>query len=255
MNIIADLHTHTNVHQHAFSTLEENCIAARKAGMKAIAITNHGPALGDLGTQWHFRSLGLANPGYVHGVYLISGAELNILEDGSVDIDEKYLEKLDLKIASFHSEIFLPKGKDHCTDMLNEILLNRHVNVLGHPGNELFRFDYEAIISKCNRYNKIIEVNNHSFEQRPGSHENCLEIVKLCKKYEVPIMVSSDAHLSTFIGHFEEAISVIEEAGYPEEMIINSSMDNLRQYFLDIKGIDIIKRASRWVDMYRDELE
>lgn len=242
MEIIADLHTHTNISEHAFSTLEENCIAANKAGLYVVGITNHGPALEDGASHWHFRSLGKNNPGRMHGVYLISGIELNIMPDGSVDLAEEYMKNLDLKIASFHQEIFYPKDKNHVNDMLNEALLNENINVFGHLGNEIFKFDYESIISKCNRYNKIVEVNNHSFVQRLGSDKNCLEIVKLCKKYEVPIIVNSDAHISSSIGHFDDAISVIESAEYPEELIVNSSIERLQEYFKHIKGIDICNR-------------
>lgn len=242
MKIIADLHTHTNISEHAFSTLEENCIAANKAGLQAVGITNHGPALEDGASYWHFRSLGKNNPGRMHGVYLISGIELNIMPDGKVDLEEEYMKNLDLKIASFHQEIFYPKDKNHVNDMLSEALLNKNINVFGHLGNEIFKFDYEMVISKCNKYNKIVEVNNHSFEQRPGSDVNCLEIIKLCKKYEVPIIVNSDAHISSAIGHFEEAIKVIEKAEYPEELIVNSSIERLRDYFKQIKGIDICDR-------------
>lgn len=242
MKIIADLHTHTNISEHAFSTLEENCMAANKSGLYAVGITNHGPALEDGASHWHFRSLGKNNPGRMHGVYLISGIELNIMPDGSVDLEEEYMKNLDLKIASFHQEIFYPKDKNHVNDMLSEALLNENINVFGHLGNEIFKFDYESVISKCNRYNKIVEVNNHSFVQRPGSDVNCLEIVKLCKKYEVPIIVNSDAHISSSIGHFDDAISVIECAEYPEELIVNSSIERLQDYFKHIKGIDILNR-------------
>ena len=153
------------------------------------------------------------------------------------------MEKLDLIIASFHQEIFYPKDKNHVNDMLSEALTNKNINVFGHLGNEIFKFDYESIISKCNRYNKIVEVNNHSFEQRPGSDIDCLEIIKLCKKYEVPIMVNSDAHISSKIGKFDAAKEIIKRADYPEELIVNSSMERLRDYFKSIKNIDIVGRV------------
>ena len=46
-NYLIDLHTHTNCSTHAYSTLEENIAAAKKRGIVAIAITNHGPAIPD----------------------------------------------------------------------------------------------------------------------------------------------------------------------------------------------------------------
>ena len=59
MQIIADLHTHTNVTDHAFSTLTEMVQAAHDMGLKAIAITNHGPTNPDGPHEWHFSNLNL----------------------------------------------------------------------------------------------------------------------------------------------------------------------------------------------------
>ena len=105
MKIIADLHTHTNISEHAFSTLEENCIAANKAGLQAVGITNHGPALEDGASHWHFKSLGKNNPGKMHGVYLISGIELNIMQDGKVDLEEEYMEIISNSIENLSLDI------------------------------------------------------------------------------------------------------------------------------------------------------
>ena len=59
MQIIADLHTHTNVTDHAFSTLTEMVQAAEDRGLAAIAITNHGPTNPDGPHEWHFSNLDL----------------------------------------------------------------------------------------------------------------------------------------------------------------------------------------------------
>ena len=67
MQIIADLHTHTNVTDHAFSTLTEMVQAAHDMGLKAIAITNHGPTNPDGPHEWHFSNLNLV-PRKMNGV-------------------------------------------------------------------------------------------------------------------------------------------------------------------------------------------
>ena len=59
MQIIADLHTHTSVTDHAFSTLTEMVQAAEDRGLAAIAITNHGPTNPDGPHEWHFSNLNL----------------------------------------------------------------------------------------------------------------------------------------------------------------------------------------------------
>ena len=90
---------------------------------------------------------------------MISGAEVNIMPGGNVDLDDEFMKGLDLVIASFHQEIYYPDSFNHVTNMLENVLKNKYVNVLGHLGNEIFKFDYERIIKKCNKYNKIVEIN------------------------------------------------------------------------------------------------
>ena len=78
MQIIADLHTHTNVTDHAFSTLTEMVQAAHDMGLKAIAITNHGPTNPDGPHEWHFSNLNLV-PRKMNGVTVIRGIPVVVL--------------------------------------------------------------------------------------------------------------------------------------------------------------------------------
>ncbi len=240
MQIVADLHTHTNVSHHAHSTLEEMIQGAKRAGHKAIAITNHGPGLGDGAHDWHFLSYHYFVPRVIDGIKVIRGAEANILDpDGRLDIPSCRIQQLDLIVASIHAETCLERDYDKLTNIMLNVLKNEDVNILGHMGSPLFKFDYEKIISHCNEFNKVVEINNNSSFSRRGSKENCTEIARLCKKYNVPISVNSDAHISYGVGRIEEAVKVIETADFPEELIVNSSMENLRNYLLKISGEDI----------------
>ena len=109
MKIVADMHTHTNVSAHAFSSLDEMVRGARDAGLRAIAITNHGPAMKDGAHQWHFGNMGII-PRVMHGVTVIRGIECNILPpDGALDRMEGWCyNALDYVIASFHEPCFPP---------------------------------------------------------------------------------------------------------------------------------------------------
>ena len=78
MQIVADLHTHTNVSSHAYSTMSEMIHAAKETGMLAIAITNHGPAMDDGAHQWHFANQNIF-PRVIDGVVVIRGIECYIL--------------------------------------------------------------------------------------------------------------------------------------------------------------------------------
>ncbi|MCX7614617.1 MAG: phosphatase [Clostridiales bacterium] len=239
MTVVADLHTHTNVSCHAYSTLQENCRAAAERKLYAIAVTNHAPAMKDGAHIWHFS--GMRNiPRRIDGVYLLRGAEVNILnENGDIDIDEVRIKYLDYVIASLHEDVFKPTTSKAHTKAFENVLKNPYVNTLGHLGNGAYPFDYERIISQCNKYNKIVEINNHSFTVREGSSKNCREIALLCKQYQVPIVLTTDAHISFEIGICDYSIALVQEIGYPEELILNTDLNRLRDYFLKMKGLDI----------------
>ena len=76
-----------------------------------------------------------------------------------------------------------------------------------------------------------MEITNNSLHIRPGSRENCAEIARLCKKYEVPVVVNSDSHIEFTVGRVDGALAMLEEIGFPEELVINSSVERLNAYF------------------------
>ncbi len=87
--VIADLHTHTIACSHAQSTIMEIMALAPKHGMKAVAITDHGPALSDGVHRWHFGQTTLF-PRVINGVYMLRGIEANIQNpNGALDLDEE----------------------------------------------------------------------------------------------------------------------------------------------------------------------
>ena len=77
---------------------------------------------------------------------------------------------------------------------------------------------------------KPIEINNHSFIARKGSQENCLELLKLCKKHKVNIVCGSDAHISFDVGNFSKIMDLIIESGIEEDLIMNTSMEKFERY-------------------------
>lgn len=109
MQIIADLHTHTNVTDHAFSTLTEMVQAAEDRGLAAIAITNHGPTNPDGPHEWHFSNLDLI-PRKIGKVTVIRGIEFDITAPaGGINvISNKSLKPVEFALASFHECMFPP---------------------------------------------------------------------------------------------------------------------------------------------------
>lgn len=241
MKIVADLHCHTNVSNHAWSSLEEMIQGAKECGHIAIAITDHGPSLEDSAHRWHFDGL-RSLPRRINGVYVIRGIELNILPPlgGTDALSLSTMENFDYTIASFHEPCYPPADSRAHTMALETILHNPYVTAFGHLGNPNYPFDKEKIISQCNAFGKLVEINGNSVNVRQGSAENCEEIAELCKKYRVPVVVNSDAHIRFNVGKVDSAIALLEKINFPEELVINADKDRLRKFFLERKGIDLL---------------
>lgn len=230
MKIFADLHTHTNVSQHAYSSLHENVMAAKQLGFVAIGITDHGPEMMDGAIRHHFYCMkGL--PTEVDGIQLVRGAEVNIKDyHGRLDLDSEVLQSLDFVIASYHVEAIAPATvQEHTNGWLN-VIKNPHVDCLGHIGNPMFACDYEAIVQACAKYHTVIEINSNSFRVRPGSGANCRKIAALCMEYQVPVLVSSDAHIMYTVGEHGDALQMLEDVGFPEKLVINADRERVLEY-------------------------
>ena len=233
MIIAVDTHTHTDISHHAYSTLEENLIAAKKKGMQGLAVTNHGPALdSDGGHLWHFSSL-KNFPLYVKGLRLFKGAEVNIMNpEGDIDLDNYSLAPLEIVIASMHTPCFdVRLGPEAVTQgYINALTRHKKINIVGHMGDGRYKCDYRAVLSKVKETGRIVEINHHSFDVRKGSGENCREIALICKEMEIPVVLSTDAHFSEDVGEVANSDKMLREIDFPRELILNTSLEKLANY-------------------------
>ena len=231
MKYILDIHCHTISSGHAYSTITENAAHAASIGLTHIGIADHGPEMPGGAHRYHFLNLG-ALPDVIHGVRILKGIEANILNsNGDVDFPNQYLAMMDFVIASMHREVIIPADRASNTAALVNAMGNPNVHVLGHPTNVVYDIDIKEVVIAAANTRTIIEVNNHSLI--PGSfrfkgEEPFIEMLTLCKKYGVQILASSDAHYHTSVGDFSRAKLLIEAAGIPEELIINTSVEKLR---------------------------
>lgn len=238
MRLLVDTHTHTVASAHAYSTLRENAQLAYEKGLEGFVCADHGPALEFCAPSYILTSALQFIPDVIEGVRMIKGVELNVVDyDGNIDVPEKQLKALEFVIASLHNDVTplrIGTVEQNTAAMLGA-LNNPYVDVIGHPGNPAFPIDAEALVKEAARLNKLVEVNNHSFEARKGSGENCCNIIKLCKKHDVRITVSSDAHSCYNIGEFSYAIQALEECGFPEELIVSASLERFLAYLKERK--------------------
>ena len=222
MKIIADTHTHTVASEHAYSTVMENLIEAKKKGLHFICFTDHSGKMVGAPSDAYFACLRVGLPDEFGGVYIIRGCEVNILdENGTLDLPSPLLDQLEWVIASVHGILTKPMSIEQSTQMWLNIAQNSHIDVIGHCGDDNYRFDYERVIPEFAKYGKIVEINAASYRSRPSSAKNCIEIARLCAQYNVPIVLSSDAHFAGNVGEVADAIRIVTEAGVPEELILN----------------------------------
>lgn len=235
--VIAEPHCHTLVSHHAYSTIGEYAADARSKGIEFVAITDHGPLLPDGAHLWHFDNLYKAIPEQINGVYILRGAEANIVShEGALDIDATLLSKLDWVIASYHPDAIEPGTKSQHTKCWEMIAENPHVDVIGHCGDPRFGFDHEVVCKAFAKHGKIVEINNHSPLARPGSFELCVEIIKACGKYGVPVVVTTDAHHVSKMGIYDEAFKVLEASGIDKALVLNLERDRFAEKASAVSG-------------------
>ncbi|MBU3842270.1 MAG: phosphatase [Candidatus Fusobacterium pullicola] len=244
MRYLIDLHIHTNVNPHAYSTLEENIRSAQEKGMRVIAITNHGPALQDSPHWWSLVNMRVI-PEYVGDLRVLKGVETNIIdENGNFDINQRIYDVMDIILCGLHTVEAYGDPSDIIknTRAVINMIRSQKIDIMVHLGNPQFPLEYELVVQEAVKAGVAIEINNSSLKNsRKGSRPNCKKILELCKKYEAMVSLGTDSHISYDIGEFKEAQLLIEEVGYPVESIINYSMENLDKFLENRRKKRVIK--------------
>lgn len=229
--IAADLHCHTIASTHAYSTVTEVAQAAAQRGLAAVGCTDHAPAMPDSPHIWHFHNLDCL-PDRIAGVRVLRGAEVNVLgPDGRLDLDEDTLRGLELVVASMHRQTMPPSSKEECTAAWLAVAANPLVDIVGHSGSPQFAYDYETVIPEFGRQGKAVELNEGTFRVRKASVQNCRRIAELCKKHGVSVALDSDAHYHALVGVVPHCLELLRELDFPQELIVNSSVENLNTFF------------------------
>ncbi len=237
MRAIADTHTHTLASGHAYSTILENLQAAKARHLRFMAVTDHAPAVPGAPGVLHFEALCSMVPKEIDGVYILAGCEANIVGfDGTLDMPARVLERLDIVIASMHDCAIEPLDTDAHTRAWLAVAANPDVDIMGHMGDGRFAFRHEEVIRACAQYGKVVEINAHSFDGRPGSPKNCRAIAKLCAEYGVGVVVSSDAHFAACVGGVAPSIEMLEEIAFPEDLVLNADCARFAAYMTKKTG-------------------
>lgn len=233
MNDILDLHTHTIASGHAYNTLYEMARSASEKGVGLLGVTDHAPRIPGACHPFHFINFKVV-PRTLFGVRLLLGCELNIIDySGNIDLEPRYQKGLDFAIASIHEPCYACGTIAENTAAYLGAMKNPLVQIIGHPDDGRFPTDYETLVCAAKEHHVLLEVNNSSFSpgcNRKNSRENAISMLEYCRKYQVPVVLDSDAHCEVDVGNHRFAHSLLEEIGFPEELVVNTSLEKAARF-------------------------
>jgi DNA polymerase (family 10) len=205
---VADLRGEVHMHTVATdgrNTIDEMAEAAKLRGYQYIAITDHSKnlamafGLDDARALEHMALIREANY-RIEGITIMSGIEVDILADGSLDLSDSVLEQLDVVVASVHSHF--NQEPSQMTDRLLKAVSNPNVSILGHPTGRLllrrdaYPFDFEAVVKLAGENRVAMEHN--AYPDRLDLNDVNLRIAR---EHGVKIVINTDAHHTS---HFEK---------------------------------------------------
>lgn len=232
MNILADMHTHTIASGHAYGTIREMAQAAGERGLELLGISEHAPGIPGTADPMYYCNLKII-PRELFGVRLVFGSEINVLDDGTLSLDQKYIDKLDYAIVGIHDLCYKNAGAQKNTDNLIRCMENEKVFFVSHPDDDHNPMDYERLVKAASELHVALEVNNSSL-MKPDRRINCFEnyktMLSLCREYRVPVIVNSDAHDPSAVGKVDLAIKLIQEMEFDESLVLNTSAAKVLEF-------------------------
>ncbi|MBO4550477.1 MAG: phosphatase, partial [Bacteroidaceae bacterium] len=105
--------------------------------------------------------------------------------------------------------------------------------IISHPGDGTAELLFEPIVLAAKETKTLLEINNSSLNpnrKKDSALVNNLEILRLCKRYEVPIILGSDAHISFDIADYDFIWPLLAETEFPDELIVNYDADRFLQF-------------------------
>ncbi len=244
MKLLFDLHTHTIMSGHAYSTLRENIEEAKEKGLKAYGFAEHSVALPGSVHEIYFQNFKVI-PKEVNGVEIYCGIELNILDlEGNVDSNKFIHDHMDYMIASQHSNVLIPGSSFENTKCLLKVMEDEKIKIIGHPDDIRYNLDYDILAKEAKNTKTVLELNNSSlspYSYRVGAEETVGKMLSACMKYETKIIVNSDAHFYSDVGNFDRALKILEKYEFPEELVVNSSMEGLKYVLNDSPRLNMFK--------------
>jgi DNA polymerase (family 10) len=225
-DIHGDVHMHTTA-SDGHNSIREMADAALACGYKYIAITDHSKILAMTGGLDEKRALAHAArvrevDAEMQGrIRVLTGIEVDILSDGSLDLDDEVLAQLDIVIASVHTK--LDMGREEMTARVLRAIENPYVRILGHPTGRLvlrrepFALEIGAVLRRAAELGVAVEHN--AAPERLDLNDRDL---RLAKETDCKIVINSDSHDARNLGRLGYGVKQLRRAWLTAEDVLNT---------------------------------
>jgi DNA polymerase (family 10) len=225
-DIRGDLQCHTDW-SDGRASLSEMVEAAVRRGLEFLLITDHSKGLGiargvdrvKLGEQ--AEQIDMINRQYRGRITVLKGVEVEVLADGSLDLDDRILSSLDMVVAAVHSS--LRQGREQITERYIRALENPFVHILAHPTGRLIGeregadADWERVFRAAASSGTILEIN--AAPQRLDLSDS---LVSMARDLGCRFAISTDAHLPDHMDNLFFGVGVARRAGLTREDVFNT---------------------------------
>jgi putative hydrolase len=223
-----DCHTHSDWSDGG-SPPDEMALAARDLGHEWIALTDHSPRLtvaNGLSASRLERQLALVSElnADLAPFRILTGIEVDILEDGQLDQRADLLEQLDMVVASVHSKLRMPS--EPMTRRMLAAVANPNVDVLGHCTGRMIMgnrarpesaFDAEAVFAACRDHDVAVEINCRPERQDPPDR-----LIQLAAEIGCQFSIDTDAHAPGQLDWLDNGCARAEKAGIDPGRVLNA---------------------------------
>jgi putative hydrolase len=222
-----DCHTHSDWSDGG-SPPREMAESARELGHEWIALTDHSPRLtvaSGLSAERLRAQLDLVSAinAELFPFRILTGIEVDILDDGALDQREDLLSQLDMVVASVHSKLRMDAGP--MTERMVAAVANPHVDVLGHCTGRLLGgrgrpesvFDPEQVFAACREHGVAVEINC-----RPERRDPPDRLLRLAAAAGCLFAIDTDAHAPGQLAWLDSGCARAENAGIQPDRVINT---------------------------------
>lgn len=250
-----DVHTHTIASGHAYGTVHEMAEAAAEHGLEVLGITEHDKGIPGTCDEIYFMNMRVI-PRKMHGIKMLFGAEINILDEkGTLSMSSELIDRcLDIRIAGIHDLCYTVGTVAQNTNAYVKAIENPQIDIISHPDDSRIPIDIETIVDAAKENHTLLEVNNSSLNplsSRVNAWENLQRMLALCKEKSVSVIANTDSHFTDTVGIFNHVEDLFEKADFPEGLVVNRSIDLLKEQIKKHRTIRKIGKES-WFELEED---